>query len=142
MPRKVEQGSLLTWRGQNDPNNREAAPPSARRSRPIASLGSHSRTAANLNETILSDEALIGYGIDDSIDVDDSDAERHLAPEDYNASDEAGDDIEMTDPRTRSSSPVSSDIGDDVLVGEDIDSLFDFVCYRPRRMFGTLANIA
>lgn len=112
----------------------------ARWSRPIASLGSHSRTAANLNEAISSDEALIGYDIDDSIDVDASDAERHLAPEDYNTSDEAGDDIEMTDPPASSAPPVSSNIADDVLVDEDIDDLFDFVCYHPRRMFGTRAK--
>jgi hypothetical protein len=119
------------------PSNREAAPPPARRSRPIASLGFHSRTAANLNEAIPSDEALIGYNVDDGIDVD---AERYLASEDYNASDEAEDDIEMTDPRARSSPPASSDIADDVLVGEDIDEPFDLVCYHLRRMFGTLAK--
>ena len=140
MPRKLEQGSLLTWRAQTDLNNREAAPPLACCSRSIASLGSHSHTAANPNKAISSDEALIDYDIDDSINVDASDPERYLAPEGYNASDEAAADIRMTGPLISSSSPVSLSIADDILAGKDINDLFDFVCYHLRRMFGMRAK--
>jgi hypothetical protein len=43
--------------------------------------GSHSQTAANLNEAISSDEALIGYHIDDSIDVDASMMQKDTLPQ-------------------------------------------------------------